>query len=128
MSRPPNPLKEGERQVFHIPDIEWLPWIKDGKTNPDMKWAPLSHDSTAPGGGGRYLIRLEPGCKGPLHKHDDWDELYVIEGSFTDSDGAVLRAGDYAIFKPGSVHWTDSEEGATVIATYARTSVVDNKD
>ena len=41
--------------IFHVPDIEWLPWIKDGKTNPDMKWAPLSNDSKAPGGGGRYL-------------------------------------------------------------------------
>lgn len=127
MTRPANPLKEGERQIIPLGEIEWQPWVKDGVTNPGMKWAPLSHDSHVPGGGGRYLIRLEPGCKGPVHKHDDWDELYVVEGSFTDSDGTVVRAGDYVIFKPGSVHWTDSTEGATTIVTYARTSVVDEE-
>ena len=112
----PNPLKPGERQVFHTRSPEWQPYLRDGKPVPHMKWWPISPDSELRAGG-RYLLRLEAGCVGPLHKHEGWDEFFVIEGSIVDSDGTVLKAGDYAIYKPGSVHWTDSPEGVTVLVT-----------
>jgi len=119
----PNPLKSGERQVFHTGKIEWQPYLRDGKPVPHMKWAPMSSDSELRRGG-RYLLRLEAGCIGPLHKHDGWDEFFVIEGEIVDSDGTVMKAGDYAIYKPGSTHWTDSPRGVTVLVTKIEKSIL----
>jgi hypothetical protein len=112
----PDPLQPGQRQVFHTNSVEWLPYLRDGKPVPRMKWSPLSANSELRSGG-RYLLRLEPGCVGPLHKHDGWDEFFVIDGSIVDSDGTVMKTGDYAIYQPGSVHWTDSPAGVTLLVS-----------
>jgi hypothetical protein len=119
----PNPLKPGERTVYNFRDVEWQPYLRDGKPFPRMKWAPLSPNSELRRGG-RYLLRLEPGAVGPLHEHGGGDEFYVIEGSIHDSDGTIMRAGDYAVYKKGSVHWTDAPEGCTLIVTFVENSIL----
>jgi anti-sigma factor ChrR (cupin superfamily) len=119
----PNPLKPGERTVYNIGKVEWQPYLRDGKPFPKMKWAPLSTNSELRRGG-RYLLRLEPGAMGPLHQHGGGDEFYVVEGSIHDSDGTILRAGDYAVYQKGSVHWTDAPEGCTLIVTFVENSIL----
>ena len=119
----PNPLKAGERRVVNTREVAWQPYLRDGQPFPKMKWAPISPDSELRKGG-RYLLRLEPGCVGPLHRHEGWDEFFVIEGSIHDSDGTVLETGDYALYEPGSTHWTDSPSGATVLVTNIKQSTL----
>ena len=119
----PNPLKPGERQIYKLGNVEWLPYLRDGKPYPKMKWAPLGQDAKLRSGG-RYLLRLEPGAIGPLHEHGGGDEFFVIDGSIHDSDGTIMRAGDYAVYKKGSVHWTDAPEGCTLIVTFVENSIL----
>jgi len=63
------------------------------------------------------ILKFEPGTdtspNGPL-RHDFWEEVYIIEGSFTDLRlGKTFRAGDWATRPPGMEHgpWR-SDEGA----------------
>lgn len=111
-----NPLDPSLRHVFSTKSGEFLPYERDGKSIPTMSWLPLSADAEL-GHGGRYLLRLDPGCEGPVHTHHGYDELLVLEGSIIDSDGTVLSPGDYVMYEPGSTHFTDTPEGCVVLVT-----------
>jgi len=119
----PNPLKPGERMVHSVRGAKWQPYLKDGKPFPKFFWAPFSENSELRRGG-RYLLKLEPGAVGPLHSHGGGDEFFVIEGSIHDSDGTVLKAGDYAIYKKGSTHWTDAPDGCVLLVTFVENSIL----
>ena len=49
------------------------------------------------------MIRMEPGCSYPAHRHTGPEELIVLQGGFRDEHG-TYRAGDYARFERGSAH------------------------
>lgn len=58
-----------------------------------------------------------PDTKGPLHSHGRYGEFFVLEGSIIDSDRTWIGPGDYVMYEPGSVHFTDTPEGCTVLVT-----------
>ena len=49
------------------------------------------------------MIRMEPGCSYPAHRHHGPEELLVLEGGFRDAAG-TYREGEYARFEAGSHH------------------------
>ena len=111
-----NPLDTSLRHVFSTKGGEFLPYERDGKSIPSMSWLPLSADANL-GRGGRYLLKLDPGTKGPLHQHGGYDEFLILEGSIIDSDGTKLMPGEYVMYEPGSTHFTDTPEGCLVLVT-----------
>lgn len=64
------------------------------------------------------ILRMPPGTDttpNGVQVHDFWEEVYIIEGSFTDTRlGRTFSAGDFACRPPGMEHgpWT-TEEGVT---------------
>ncbi|GAA1205596.1 cupin domain-containing protein [Prauserella alba] len=64
------------------------------------------------------ILRYEPGADSTpigVQKHEFWEEVYIIEGSFTDLTlGQTFHAGQFACRPPGMPHgpWR-SEEGVT---------------
>lgn len=64
------------------------------------------------------LIRLEPGAKSAPHCHKEFEQVYVIEGSFEDGE-RVLNAGDFCCRSPGQVHTAYCRDGAVVLVTYS---------
>jgi hypothetical protein len=64
------------------------------------------------------MLHLPPGCDttpNGVQVHDFWEEVYILEGSFTDTRlGQTFRAGDFACRPPGMEHgpWT-TDEGCT---------------
>jgi anti-sigma factor ChrR (cupin superfamily) len=64
------------------------------------------------------MLHLPPGCDttpNGVQVHDFWEEVYILEGSFTDTRlGQTFSAGDFACRPPGMEHgpWT-TEEGCT---------------
>lgn len=54
------------------------------------------------------ILRYEPGADSTemgVQKHDFWEEVYIIDGSFTDlSLGQTFRAGQFACRPPGMPH------------------------
>lgn len=49
------------------------------------------------------LIRMEPGCSYPAHRHAGPEEVFVLQGGYRDQRGEH-RAGDYVLNHAGSAH------------------------
>ena len=73
-----------------------------------------------PGGDERTLLfRIEAGAQAPEHAHEELEQIYVLEGSFSDGERR-LRAGDYCVRTPGAAHSTASDEGALMLVMYSK--------
>jgi len=49
------------------------------------------------------LIRMEPGCSYPRHRHQGFEEVFVLQGSFTDELGSYGE-GESLRYEDGSIH------------------------
>jgi quercetin dioxygenase-like cupin family protein len=47
--------------------------------------------------------------------HPGYEEFYVIEGEAVESDGTVIKVGDYISFPPNSYHNTRTDKGCLVL-------------
>jgi anti-sigma factor ChrR (cupin superfamily) len=65
------------------------------------------------------LIRMQPGCSYPTHRHKGIEEVFILQGGYKDSRGEH-RAGDYHINEAGSAHrpiaLTDPAEDCIMLA------------
>ena len=66
-----------------------------------------------------WLMKVEPGAYAPLHAHEEYEEIYVLEGEFYDADN-TYKAGDFAIRAPGTQHIAGSRNGAVVMLVFSR--------
>ena len=54
-------------------------------------------------GDATVLIRMEPGCSYPAHRHSGIEEVFILQGGYRDRDG-LHRAGEYVLNAAGSAH------------------------
>jgi anti-sigma factor ChrR (cupin superfamily) len=54
-------------------------------------------------GDATVLIRMEPGCSYPPHRHKGVEEVFILQGGYHDREGAY-RAGEYVLNAAGSAH------------------------
>jgi anti-sigma factor ChrR (cupin superfamily) len=99
--------KDGDRQIVAAESATYLPYDLEGPVQPEIAWHPVSYDRER--GEGSYLMRLKPGARTIPHEHRGFEDFLILEGELTDSDGRVLRKGDFVSYRPGSHHnsWTD---------------------
>ena len=70
------------------------------------------------------ILRFPPGCDttpNGVQVHDFWEEVYILEGSFTDLELAqTFRAGEFACRPPGMRHgpWRSDEGCLTFEVRY----------
>ncbi len=64
-----------------------------------------------------WLMRVDPGAFSPPHRHQDIEQIYVIDGSFYDQDG-TYGPGEFIVRAPGAEHSAGSEDGALVLLCY----------
>ena len=57
------------------------------------------------------LARLEPGTPFPHHAHLGEETVLVLEGGFTTSDGAHVRAGETLVMAPKTEHSFVADDG-----------------
>ena len=60
------------------------------------------------------LIRMQPGCGYPAHRHIGIEEVFIIQGGYRDSNGEH-RAGEYFINEAGSAHYPIALDSADCI-------------
>ena len=89
------------------------PYDRYGIEVPGLEWLPLS------GGSGEahecFLVRFKPGAASKPHEHGGTEEFMVLEGELEDSDGTIMRAGDFVSYRPGSRHFSVSESGCLLL-------------
>lgn len=59
------------------------------------------------------FVRFDAGASFPLHDHPQGEEIYVMQGTFSDENGDY-PAGTYLRNPPGSRHTSFSREGCTI--------------
>ncbi len=83
-------------------DEEALPWR--GTQHRGVDWVALHVEAGASGPrDATVLIRMQPGCGYPEHRHVDVEEVLVLRGGYRDEWGEH-RAGDYVRYAAGSRH------------------------
>ncbi len=100
--------KETPREVTPIAETPFQPYDMEGPVQAEITWLPLRYDRAK--GVGSYMMRLAPGAVTIPHTHAGYEDFLILEGSLTDSDGAVFKAMDFVSFTPGTKHnsWTDT--------------------
>ena len=60
-------------------------------------------------------MRMAPGSKTFWHEHGGMEDFLVLEGELIESDGTVLKAGDFVSYQPGSAHSSRTDNGCLII-------------
>jgi quercetin dioxygenase-like cupin family protein len=66
-----------------------------------------------------WLFRMDPGANSPPHSHEEFEQVYVLEGSFYDED-RLVKAGEFCARSPGAVHSAASDGGALMLVVYTK--------
>ena len=66
-----------------------------------------------------WLMRIDAGAYSPPHAHEEFEQVYVLEGSFYDDD-KLVRAGEFCARSPGAVHSAASDDGAIMLVIYTK--------
>lgn len=82
--------------MFDFSEIEWRATRHRGIFLHVLRRDDSNGDATV-------LIRMEPGCSYPAHRHKGIEEVLVLSGGYGDARG-VHRAGDYVLNDAGSAH------------------------
>jgi hypothetical protein len=101
------------RRIIHTRTAPMGPYDYEGPVQPDMWSIDLSYDRTTRQGS--YLLRMAPGTATIPHEHPFCEEHIILEGEVIESDGTVLKPGDYVIYEPGSHHNSRTETGCLVL-------------
>ena len=88
-------------------------WEDAGK--PGIRIKRLHEDATR--GERTLLFELAAGARSAPHAHEDFEQVYVLSGSFHDGE-RLLRAGDYCSRAPGEIHEATSDDGAVALVIY----------
>lgn len=93
-----------ERVVIHHDDLPWLPSPEAGvqRRMLDRVGGEVARATS--------IVRYEPGARFKTHSHDLGEEIFVLEGVFSDETGDY-PAGSYIMNPPGSAHAPFSASG-----------------
>lgn len=70
-------------------------------------------------------MKIQPGARGPVHRHDATELIVVYEGIFTDSDGTNFPPGAAITYATGSSHASSSTDGCVVLVIAREGSQLD---
>ncbi len=101
-------------RIVNAAQAEFLPYDLEGPEQLRLiRWLPITYDRQT--GAGSYYFQMLPGAVTTPHTHPRHEEFFVIEGEAIESDGRVLKSGDFVSFQPGSYHNTRSETGCLLL-------------
>ena len=97
------------RRIIETEHEYFSPYNRYGTVSSGLKWMPLSKDEKLEHE--VFIVQFEPESSSSLHKHNGYEEFYVIDGELIDDDGKVFKKGDYIKFKKAvSTHLTQKRD------------------
>ena len=108
--------------IIHSQDMPWI-------SQPGIEGSEIKLLRTIPETGGMvFLLRIQPGVKGPMHKHFASAEYYVLKGNVSFGE-EHLSEGSYAYELGGFKHSEDppDEEVVMLFITHGPLQVI-NED
>ncbi|SAL40999.1 anti-ECFsigma factor, ChrR [Caballeronia peredens] len=113
--------KQGRRS-YSIDERDWRPMMIGDAVLSGFFWIPVALDER--GAWRSYWMRLAPGARSFLHRHDDTELIMVLSGVFTDDDGTDFLPGQTVSYPAGSRHSTYSAQGCTVLVVEGNASSI----
>ena len=87
-----------------------LPWIASPESGVERRMLERQGDELAKA---TSIVRYKPGSKFQAHLHELGEEIFVLDGTFSDETGNY-SAGTYIMTPPGSSHAPYSESGCVL--------------
>lgn len=109
-----------QRLVIETTDQTWL------KSPAAGVWRKPLEREDAESGHTTSIVRYEPGSSFDTHTHPQGEEIFVLEGTFSDEHGDY-PAGSYLRHPPGSSHAPFSKEGCTIFVKLNQFDVNDTE-
>ena len=104
---------QGPRRIVNLYDTPYEPYDLEGEVQDNVHLLNISYDRDR--ATGWYVIRMEPGTASIPHEHAKHEEYLILEGELIESDGTVLKKGDFISYSPGSFHNSRTETGCLLI-------------
>lgn len=96
-----------KRVVINHHDLPWVPSLEAGV---ERRMLDRMGDEVAKA---TSIVRYQPGSKFQTHTHEFGEEIFVLDGVFSDETGDY-PAGTYMMNPPGSSHAPFSQSGCTL--------------
>lgn len=106
------PVASAASDYMTTVDTDWEATDSDGFWVKRLYEDPARSETT-------WLMRIDAGAYSPPHAHEEFEQVYVLEGSFYDDD-RLVRAGEFCARSPGAVHSAASDDGAIMLVTYTK--------
>ena len=96
------------RAVMHGADMDW-----QASPSPTVWRKRFYRDGPTEAGIVTSLVRYDAGSTFPTHHHPDGEEIFVLDGIFSDEHGDY-PAGTYLLNPDGTSHSPHSKDGCTL--------------
>jgi len=106
-------MRRDDRTIVNIHETSFQPYDLEGPVQDDMSVLSVSYSPETRRG--IYVIRMEPGAATIPHKHECMEEFLILDGELIESDGTVLKKGDFTSYRPGSRHNSRTETGCLLV-------------
>ena len=106
-------MAKAQRRIVATQDVAFQPYDLDGPLQPEISWLPISYEAES--GNGSYLMRMQPGAVTIEHEHAGVEDYMILEGELIESDGTVLKAGDFVSYAPGTRHNSRTDTGCLIV-------------
>ena len=103
-------INDDFRQTVIMPTAE-MEW--QASPSPSVWRKRLDHSGKAEAGRVTSVVRYDPGSEFPPHPHPDGEEIFVLEGVFSDEHGDY-PAGTFILNPEGFSHAPFSKEGCVI--------------
>jgi len=102
------------RRVHREETATFTPYRTAGRTPAaGLSWAPIAFDEAA--WAGTFFLKFAPGARSDAHVHTHGEQFLVLSGELVDSDGQVLRAGDFVNYPVDSEHSSIAPDGCVLL-------------
>ena len=101
------------RIIINPSKLKFTPFNSYGKPISGMSWHKISFNQNT--GVGSYILKMAPGAKSLKHRHQNYEEFYILEGELIDEDNTSFKKGDFISYKPGSKHSSFTKKGCLLL-------------
>ena len=101
------------RRIINIHQANFTTYDLEGPAQHDIQLLNISYSQKT--GKGWYVMRMDPGSETIAHEHQLLEEFLILEGELIESDGTVLKIGDFVTNPPGTYHNSRTETGCLLI-------------
>ena len=101
------------RIIINPSKLKFTPFNSYGKPIQGMSWHKISYNQNT--GIGSYILKMAPGARSLKHRHQNYEEFYVLDGELTDEDNTTFKKGEFISYKPGSKHSSFTKKGCLLL-------------